>query len=60
MNMQTKAIMFFSLSLLIAMLPCMANDNDRLAYLKQCEERAQKIVHAAIAAEKQPAGFAKP
>ena len=59
MNKQAKAIMFFSLSLLIAILPCVANDNDQLAYLKQCEECAQKYVHAVIAAEKQPVVFAE-
>ena len=59
MNMQIKAIMFFSFSLLIAMLPCMANNNDQLAYLKKCEESAQKYVHAVIAAEKQPVAFAE-
>lgn len=59
MNKQAKAIMFFCLSLLIAILPCVANDNDQLAYLKQCEECAQKYVHAVIAAEKQPVAFAE-
>ena len=57
--MLTNTITFFILSYLIAMIPCQANDNDHLNYLRLCEERALKYIHDVIAAEKQPVAFSK-